>query len=91
MLNPGGIQLDTSAAVDAAYMIGRRAGCGSAYTSEELADCLRKVDETRLTLAIDTVKKQISVDITSTMSMYSLCRLKRKIRQLYNSTLELIG
>ncbi|KAJ8037025.1 Acetylcholinesterase [Holothuria leucospilota] len=54
MLNPGGI-IDTSIAIDTAYKIGRRVGCELAFTSNQLAECLRNVDEYELILAMDTV------------------------------------
>lgn len=57
MLNPGAIQLNRSAAIEAAFTIGRRTGCGWTHTSETLAECLRTVNENQLALAIDTVSK----------------------------------
>ncbi|PIK47770.1 putative acetylcholinesterase [Apostichopus japonicus] len=54
MLNPGAIQLNRSAAIEAAFTTGRRTGCGWTHTSETLAECLRTVNENQLALAIDT-------------------------------------
>lgn len=55
MLTPSAIQLDTSIAVETAYQIGRLVGCDLAFKSEELAECLRTVDEYELILAMDKV------------------------------------